>query len=443
MSGDGLLVLLLGLGLGGGAVLPYMLRRRRLERASAEAQRVARDYGLHEPASLHPVVDVDRCIGSGTCVAVCPEDVLGLVAGQAVAVAPARCVGHGLCERVCPVEAIRLVFGTATRGVELPRVKEDYETNVPGLHIVGELGGMGLIRNAFEQGRQCMEAIRARPDARDGGGGGADPEELDVVIVGCGPAGLSASLAARRLGLRVATLEKEPDVGGTVRHYPRRKLVMTSPFEIPGWGKVRAKEIAKEELVSLWSDVIGRTGLEVRTGEEVRAVRRQDGGFRVETSAAVHHSRRVVLAIGRRGVPRKLGVPGEETGNVYYALAEPEVFRDRRVTVVGGGDSAVEAALALSAEPGTEVRLSYRRDRLSRVKPLNLERFLAAVSEGRIRSLWNSEVREIGSGSIVLEDADGVRPLPNDDVFVFIGGELPMAFLRACGVELETKFGAP
>ncbi|HSL71903.1 MAG TPA: NAD(P)-binding domain-containing protein, partial [Longimicrobiales bacterium] len=206
-------------------MLPFVIRMRRRERAFLEAAARAHSYGLHEPVTLHPVVDPELCICTGNCVTVCPEDVIGIRNGQAAAIAAAKCIGHGLCERACPVDAIKLVFGTEKRGVELPRIRENFETNVPGLYIVGELGGMGLIRNAFEQGRQCIDGIVRSHRSRDG--------QLDLVIVGCGPAGLAAALHAQHHGLNCAVLEKE-DVGGTVRHYPRKKIVMTESVKVPG-----------------------------------------------------------------------------------------------------------------------------------------------------------------------------------------------------------------
>jgi thioredoxin reductase (NADPH) len=440
MAPETLLVWGIGIGLGLVVILPFFLHLRAKERRTLEAQERARLEGLDEPLSLHPVIDPERCIGTGSCLAACPElDVLGLRSGQAVAVSPARCIGHGLCERSCPVEAIQLVFGTARRGVDIPRVQEDFQTNVPGLYIVGELGGMGLIQNAFEQGRQCVEGF-----SRNGGGSGGGV--LDVVIVGCGPAGLSAALTARKRGLRMAVLERE-DVGGTVRRYPRKKLVMTEPLHLPGVGKVGAREIVKEELVRIWEEAVRETGLEVETGVTVTAVERlADGGFRVLSDAGEHRARRVILAIGRRGVPRKLGIPGEDLSNVAYALREPETYRADRVLVVGGGDSAVEAALALSEQPNTEVRLSYRRDRFARIKPRNREWIGRAEEEGAVSILWSTEVVENRVGEVVLRKASangGGDPitLPNDHLFIFAGGELPTPFLERCGVQIDTKFG--
>ncbi len=436
MDIDLLIVWLLGAGLFGISMIPFYLRKKRMERAAEKAELIALKYGLNEPATLHPVVDPNTCIGIGNCVKACPEkDVLGLRNGQARPISPARCIGHGLCERSCPVEAIQLVFGTEKRGVEIPRIRENFETNVPGIYIIGELGGMGLIRNAFEQGRQCIDGIlrerRTTPE-----------DALEVLIVGCGPAGLSASLACLHHGLRFRTLEKE-DVGGTVRYYPRKKLVMTQPLTVPGFGVIKRREILKEELIALWEDIIARSGLEVQTGETVTAITpTEDRCFLVSSDKGTYKTRRVVLAIGRRGVPRKLGIPGEDLPKVAYALREPEAYQNDRIVVVGGGDSAVEAALALADQPGNEVTVSYRRDRFSRIKPGNLERIEAAIAEERVRVLWKTNLREIQPDRVRYENG-GLHELPNDYVFIFAGGVLPTGFLRTCGIEIETKFGTP
>jgi thioredoxin reductase/NAD-dependent dihydropyrimidine dehydrogenase PreA subunit len=418
---------------------PVYVRARRRERETERAQEEALRYGLAEPVSLHPVVDPERCIGIGNCIEACPEGVLGFRDGQAFAVSPARCIGHGLCERVCPMQAIQLVFGTEKRGIELPRIRENFETNVAGLYIVGELGGMGLVANAFEQGRQCVEGIVA-----EGRGAENGDAPLDLVIVGCGPAGLSSALHAKHAGLRAVTLERE-EVGGAVRHYPRKKVVMTRPVKVPGWGKLPFRTITKEELIQSWQDIARTTGIEVRTKETVASVERiAPHRFRVKSDRAVYESRRVILAIGRRGVPRKLGVPGEDSANVYYSLRDPDAFVNDRVLVVGGGDSAVEAALALSDQPGTEVRLSYRGEGFARIKPANHDRIREAIDRNRLEVLLETNPERIEPGTVVVRRNDGdALPLPADHVFVFIGGELPTPFLTKCGVELETHFGRP
>jgi thioredoxin reductase (NADPH) len=436
---ESLLIILIALVLIGGIMSPFVVRARRRERQAVDAEREARRQGLDQPLTLHPVVDPERCIGTGSCIDVCPEgDVLVLRGGQAVPVQPACCVGHGLCERSCPVEAIQLVFGTATRGVDLPRIKANFETNVPGLYIVGELAGMGLIRNAFEQGKQVIESIR-RENARTNESGAAD-----LLVVGCGPAGLATSLYAMEHGIGLTTLERE-DIGGTVRLFPRKKLVMTRPLDVPGFGRVAGPEIPKERLMDLWSEIVESSGLAVRTQEGAERIVARDGGFDVITPRGTHRAKRVVIAIGRRGTPRKLGVPGEQLPKVFYHLAEAEAYRGDRILVVGGGDSAVEAALALSEQRGNTVQLSYRGERFARLKPANSERIEAAVQRGQLEVLWQTTLVDIGTDEVRYRDerAKTEVVVPNDYVFVFAGGELPTAFLQACGVAIDTKFGAP
>jgi len=436
MNPDTLLVWGIGLFLVAATTFPFFLRHRRHERQTLEAEARAKRDGLDIPASLHPVINTELCIGTGSCLSVCPEhDILGIRTGQAVAVSPANCIGHGLCERSCPVEAIQLVFGTDRRGVDIPRIRENFETNVPGLFIVGELGGMGLIRNAFEQGRQCVEDM-----ARAGQISGS--ESLDLVIVGCGPAGLSAALTAQGLGLRIAVLEQE-DIGGTVCHYPRKKLVMTEPVKIPGYGKVGAREIVKEDLIPIWKEVVDRSGLEVTTGVTVTDVQPlPTGGFRVSCGGNEYGANSVVLAIGRRGVPRKLGIPGEDLHNVAYSLREPEAYQGDRILVVGGGDSAVEAGLTLAEQPGNEVRIAYRGTAFSRAKPKNRQRVEQAVEKGAISVLWSTEILENRPGEVLTKGLEvEAQPLPNDHLFVFAGGELPTPFLERCGIQIDTKFG--
>lgn len=445
MPTDTLTLWAIAVGLVAVTVIPFIVFKWRDEVRTIEAQDRAREEGLDVPASLHPIIDLDRCIGTASCLSACPEqDILGIRAGQAVSVGPANCIGHGLCERSCPVEAIQLVFGTAKRGVDIPRIKEDFESNVPGLFIVGELGGMGLIKNAFEQGRQCVEGIAKSSGPVGGAGRPADPDVLDLVVVGCGPAGLSAALTAREFGLRIAVLERE-DIGGTVRHYPRKKLVMTNPVKIPGYGRIGTREIIKEDLINIWEEAVARSGLKVTTGATVSEVTRLPAGaFAVAVDEEEYRSRNVILAIGRRGIPRKLGIAGEDLPNVAYALREPEAFRGDRIVIVGGGDSAVEAGLALAAQPGNEVRIAYRGAAFSRAKPKNRKRVEEAAEGGRLDILWSTEILENRGGEVLARGPDEVPfTIPNDQLFVFAGGELPTPFLERCGIAVDTKFGQP
>lgn len=415
----------------------YALRRRQRTAVGQALSEDSRRAGLMEPASLHPEIDPSLCLGCRTCVTACPEsDVLAIVHGKASLVSPASCIGHGACREACPQDAITLVLGTASRGVEIPRVGPDFQTNVPGIYVAGELGGMGLIRNAIEQGRQAVEAIAAHP----GVGGSDESDELDLVVIGAGPAGIAASLMAKASRLRWRTLEQS-SLGGTVAHYPRGKIVMTRPAELPLYGKIELRETTKESLLELWSDVEQDAELGIRYGERVESIERRGDGFRVHTTAAAHDTKTVLLAIGRRGTPRQLGVVGEERTKVVYSLIDPAQYRGQRVLVVGGGDSALEAALAVADEPDTEVTLSYRSKAISRAKAKNRARFEAAVAAGRIRALLGSEVVQINEDSVSLTSQRGPGRLKNDVVIVCAGGVLPTEFLRACGIEVRTVHG--
>jgi thioredoxin reductase (NADPH) len=412
----------------------HLVSRSRKTRVTREKIDKAREYGFHEPVSIHPSVDPAICIGSGACIRACPEkDILGLVDSRATTVNASRCVGHGACAAACPVGAITLVFGTETRGVEIPYVTPKYETNIKGVYIVGELGGMGLIRNAVVQGRLAVETIAGHPERGSG-------EVLDLIVIGCGPAGLSASLTALKHRLRFRAIDQS-DIGGSVLHYPRHKIVMTAPVDLPLYGKVRLKETSKEALLDLWTNVINKTGLEVHTREKMADMAPENGHFKITTTRGEFRSRNVVLAIGRRGTPRKLGVPGEDLPKVAYRLLEPEQHRDQDLLVVGGGDSAVEAAVALADQPGNRVSLSYRGEAFSRIKPENHRRLAEKVDRQAVRLLLKSNVKEISASEAAMTEGDSLRRVANDYVYIFAGGEAPNAFLQKIGVRIEKKFG--
>ena len=391
--------------------------------------------GIPEPLTLHPIIDPNKCLGSGTCVRACPEHALGIVKGKAMLVAPDHCIGHGACQSACPFEAISLVFGTEKRGIDIPLVKPTFETNVQGIFIAGELGGMGLIRKGVDQGARAMETIR-KNRARDG--------ELDVVIVGAGPAGLSGSLAAKEAGLRFVTLEQEDGLGGSVYHYPRRKLAMTAPMKLPIVGMFDRREISKEELLDFWNKTITQTGLKIHFSERMDSLQKIHDGFVVKTPKAEYRAANVLLAIGRRGTPRKLGVPGEEQPKVVYRLIDAEQYRGQHVLVVGGGDSAAEAALAIAAERGTTVTVSCRGEEIfTRPKDKNRVQLKQAVEKRRLTVYANADVKEIGSDNVTLlyEDKDIV--LKNDAVIICAGGTLPTPMLKETGVMVDTYYGTP
>ncbi|KPK52398.1 MAG: 4Fe-4S ferredoxin [Thiotrichales bacterium SG8_50] len=410
----------------------YVRRHRRHEAKNVATWQGAVESGLTEPASLHPVIDPKRCLGSKACVSACPEQAIGIIGGKARLVDPAKCIGHGACKAACPHDAIALVFGTAKRGMDIPQVDGHFETNVRGIFIAGELGGMGLIRKAVEQGRQAIERIAKRRD-------GAFP--YDVVIVGAGPAGLAASLGALEKKLRFVTVEQEDAFGGTVYHYPRNKIVMTAPVQLPIIGKVRMGEISKEKLLEFWQGVLSKTGLKVNFSERMEAIRPDGKGFVVRTAKQEYRTRCVLLAIGRRGTPRKLDVPGEEQSKVVYRLIDPEQYRGQHVLVVGGGDSALEAALAVAEESGAKVTVSYRGDAFGRVKQKNRERLQAAEAGKRVAVLLNSNVKRIDADRVVVDQQGKNLTLKNDAVIVSAGGVLPTPFLKEIGILVETKHG--
>lgn len=456
-------------------VVIYLIVQSRVSRRTFSKIEQAKKDGLHEPVSLHPVVDPNSCIQTGACISACPEkDILGIYKGKAMAINTSQCIGHGACFHACPTQAITLCIGTEKRGVDLPHVQPTFESNVPGLYIAGELGGMGLIKNAVEQGKQAVEnmvrkskqvkqpaAARVDETARltqsevqdnetsgkgireeaqgNGTAGKGNDAAYDLVIVGAGPAGISASLAARKHGMKAITLDQD-SLGGTVYTFPRSKIVMTSPMDLPLFGKVKMVETSKSELLDLWTKVIEQHSIELRERTRVSEIRPMNGSFETVTAEGkVLHSRYVLLAIGRRGTPRKLNIPGEDTEKVAYRLLEPELINGQRVIVVGGGDSAVEASLSLAAS--NQVLHSYRGEAFKRIKPKNRERISAAIEEGRIDMRFQSDLVAIGKEQAVLKEATGEVEMPVDKVYIFAGGELPTEFLKRSGVRIDRRFG--
>lgn len=412
----------------------YIGLRSRTEARSRATKAAAAEAGLLEPASLHPQIDPAQCTGCAACVNACPEgDILGLINGKAELIEPSHCIGHGACKEACPQHAITLVFGTEKRGVDIPDVGPDFQTNVPGIFIAGELGGMGLIRNAIEQGRQAIDSVIKLGRRRSSGA-------YDVIIVGAGPAGFSASLAAIEHKLRFLTIEQD-SFGGTVAHFPRGKLVMTAPAILPLVGKLKFKEVKKEKLLAFWHDVARKTGLKINYGEQVEAIKPVGPEFELQTTRASYRTSAVLLAIGRRGTPRKLDVDGEDQAKVVYRLIDPEQYRQQNVLVVGGGDSALEAAASIAEQSGTTVTLSYRSDSFSRAKAKNRERVKAAETVGNLRVLLGSSIKRIGRDDVEIEQQGQPKRIKNDAVIVCAGGILPTAFLKSVGIEVETKYG--
>jgi thioredoxin reductase/Pyruvate/2-oxoacid:ferredoxin oxidoreductase delta subunit len=427
-------------GIYGGALLItfliYQWHRIRTDRQNEAKIQANKEAGMVEPASLHPIFNDSRCIGCAACITACPEGkVIGLVDMKARLIDPSHCIGHGACKTACPLDAITLVFGSETRGVDIPMVQPNFETNVPGIFIAGELGGMGLIRNAITQGRQALDNIRKLDGIGKGDG-------LDILIVGAGPAGFSASLGAMQHKLRYKTLEQD-SLGGTVFQFPRGKIVMTAPVELPMVGQIKLKETTKEHLLGMWQDIEKKTQVQINYMERVEAITPDGNGFVVKSNRDTYKTRSVLLAIGRRGTPRKLGVPGEDQPKVVYRLIDPAQYQNMHVLVVGGGDSAIEAATTISDEPGTTVTLSYRSEAFSRVKEKNRQRVKECEESGRLKVMLKSQIQRIDPDKVVIKWEEEVLELPNEAVIICAGGILPTGFLKEIGIQVDTKFGTP
>jgi len=400
------------------------------------ASEVAVDPAEVDERRAHAIVRRDVCIGCGTCVSACPEQGAIRMVNHLAVVDLAKCVGHGNCAAACPVNGIALSTGDAVQRVEVPVVDGSFESNVPGIYIVGELGGRGLIKNAINEARVAIEAIAASladsPDPE------RDPQVLDVIIVGSGPAGLSAGLTAHGRGLRYAVLERG-SIADTIRKYPRHKLLLAEPVHIPLYGELWVTDSSKETLLDVWQTIIDSTGLKVRTGCEVHDIRREGGALTVLGSAGPLRARHVVLAVGRRGTPRRLNVPGEERSNVYYDITEACEFEGTRVLVVGGGDSAIESAVGLANRPGTTVWLAHRTSSFEKAKSRNRAQLEKAVAEKKLRLLLGVHVKEIRQGDVLLDRGGEPVVVPNDHVVIRIGGEAPVALLDRVGVRRVRK----
>jgi thioredoxin reductase len=352
--------------------------------------------------------------------------------GRATLINASQCIGHGACFQACPVEAISLVIGTEKRGVDLPHIDQDFQTNVEGIYIAGELGGMGLIKNSVEQGQTAIQnMIKA--------GFEKDSSTYDVVIIGAGPAGISASLEAKKHNLNFLTLEQD-SLGGTVYTFPRTKIVMTSPMELPLHGKVQLYNTSKAELLELWNKVLSENKIKIKEQTKVELIEYENDHFRISTNTEEEFkAKKILLAIGRRGSPRKLNINGEESEKVAYRLLEPENIRDKKIVVVGGGDSAIEAALSLAEQ--NKVILSYRSEAFNRVKPQNREHINQAAQNGKLKVIYKSNLLAVEKDHVIMAIEDQKVDVKNDLVYIFAGGELPTQFLKKAGVQITKRFG--
>ncbi len=409
--------------------LPYFSKFRKKQKADLKRKKEADNIGIGMPRSQFPLVDNAECIGCGSCVEACPEgDVLGVVFGKAAIINGERCVGHGYCEIVCPVGALKVGLGDIKTREDIPLMDEFNETNVEGLYIAGELGGISLIRNAVNQGRKVIERIASKKEAKD------SLCDYDVLIIGGGPAGLSAALTAVKNDLNYLVLDQQ-EPGGTILQYPRRKLVMTQPVEIPLYGRLDRSEYSKENLLDIWLSAMEKYKIKVNINEKVESVSKNESCFEVSTDKDIYRSRYVVLALGRRGTPRKLGIPGESMSKVAYQLVDAQSYNNNNILVVGGGDSAIEAAIGLAWQPGNRVTLSYRKPKFFRTKKKNEDNLNELISKKDITAIFNSNVKEVLNDSVRI-DVEGVaRDIPNEYTFIFAGGIPPFDLLKKTGIQ--------
>jgi thioredoxin reductase (NADPH) len=396
-----------------------LLRRRTTNKQQSTKRRL-----------LIHAINEDRCTGCDACVSVCPTDVLELKSNKSAVARFDDCIQCEQCVSACPTSALIMHYeGTKPPPFRMPELDEYYQA-APGMYLIGEAGGKPLVKNASNLGRAVVEHM-VKDGLRPVGKGGA---QVDVLIVGSGPGGLSAALSCQAHGLSYAVLEKDELVASTVVRWPKGKDCMAEPYDVRCLGLLPVWDCQKDELVASWRTILDKQRIHVSTRETVEDVQRDTRGwFNVKSNKQVYSAQRVVLAIGTRGKPRKLGAPGEHLAKVTALLTDPAEHRGQRVLVVGGGDSAVEAAIAL-ADTAQRVTLSYRGKQLSRCKAKNRQKLDEVVKSGRVTLRFGTTVHEIKSDVVVIKAGDKYEQLANDHVFVCIGGDAPVKWLESVGV---------
>jgi len=411
--------------------VPYLIKWKKNQKQTEARLEEATRIGTNKALMQHPIIDLSTCIGCGICTKVCPEgEVLGLVGGKAVLINGSKCVGHEVCMESCPVGGIEVGLGDISSREDIPTLTAELESNLANIYLIGELGGLALIRNAVNQGSRVASSIQVKLK-------GALPAQ-PVVVVGAGPAGLSCTITLMGMGIPVMLLDQS-EPGGTILQYPRRKLVMVQPIEMPGYGTMDKAEYSKEELLDIWDKIFAIHSPDFRSGHQLQGIEKNGQGYHITTSAGEFSSDHVVLALGRRGTPRKLGVPGEDLSKVAYKLMDAETYQNKHILVVGGGDSAVEAAVGLGQQPGNTVTLSYRKSSFARIKTRNDEQVTRAVKNGWIDIMFDSTVGAIHDHHVVLNHEGSEKQVQNDYVFIFAGGIPPFKLMNSIGIQFGTS----
>jgi thioredoxin reductase len=418
----------------------------RRKRRAADAKQPTTLATLSERKRL-PTINASTCLGCYACVDACPFDVLAIEKYVAVVARPDECCGVVTCEQVCPNGSLRVEDGEPI--LDRPATDDELESrDVPGLFLAGDLTGLPLIKNAINQGARAVDRIAATLPKRRA-------EPIDVLVIGAGPAGLSAALRATEKGLRCVVVE-QATIAASIKSFPRDKIVHDPPLDIPSIGELWLKQSTKEEILAQWTRIVRARSLDVREGHRVVDLRKDGQGFVViaermrmgEAGQGVPtelRASRVVLAIGRRGTPRRIPLDIEHGADerVAYALADARSFAGKRVVVVGLGDTAMEAALALARQPGTQVTISYRGSRFSRGKSKNVSEIESLVAKKKLRIFFETVPVAINATSVTLEgtrldrgpgERGGRRTIGADAMLVLIGGVPAWDLLSRAGI---------